>query len=228
MVVDLGEDDARAVAGPHRLADADRRHGLDILPGRQIADSKLEPLRAVIIGKRGQQLPVSADLERAEPEIMIAVRLRRLVEDRLIVTTADGLAIPAPVLRPRLERPPVEEIAVSDRDRAFVLLDPSLHLPEQLLEQVLLLPRPGLEISILGVEVGEHVGVIDLRIFGIAQPVPGVLDGHPVAFVAVGALFGGGRGGETCGLVHAALLTRWARTGRPKRRRYPPWVEGGH
>ena len=115
----------------------------------------------------------------------------------------DRLAVPGPILRARLERPPVEPVAVADRDRAVVLLDPPLHLLEQLVDQRLVLRLPALEIGVLGLQIGEHVGVIDLRIFGIAQPVPRVLDRDAVAFVAVGALLGVGRGGESTGLSMA-------------------------
>ena len=72
----------------------------------------------------------------------------------------------------------------------------------------LVLLLPALEIVVFGMQIGKHVGVADVGIFGIPQPVPGVFDGYAMAFVAVGALLGLGRGGEACGLVHAALLTR--------------------
>ncbi len=76
IVVDLGEDDAGAVAGPHRLADADLGDGLDVLAGREVADAQLEPLRPVIVRQRREQLAVGADLERAKPEIFACPRPR--------------------------------------------------------------------------------------------------------------------------------------------------------
>jgi hypothetical protein len=61
-------------------------------------------------------------------------------------------------------------------------------------------------------QIGENVGVIDLRIFRIAKPVPWVFDRDSVAFVAVRAPFGLRRSGKADGLVHAALLTPRAAT----------------
>ena len=77
----------------------------------------------------------------------------------------------------------------------------------QLLDQLFVLPRPGFEIGILRMEVGEDIRIIDLGIFGIAKPVPRVLDGDSVALIAVRAPFGLRRSGKADGLVHAALLT---------------------
>ena len=62
----------------------------------------------------------------------------------LVGTAGDRLAVPGAVLSAGLERPPVEVIAVTDRDRGFVFLDAALHLLEQSVEQrfVLRLPMP--------------------------------------------------------------------------------------
>src|SRR5512146_2109324 len=132
---------------------------------------------------------------------MAAMSLGRLVEDQLVLAATERPAIPAPVLRARLERPPIEIVAVTDRDRAVVLLDPSLHFLEQLLDQLLVLPRPGFEISVFGMQIGKNVRVIDLGIFGVAQPVPRVLEGDAMALVAVRALLGGRRLRKVWGLV---------------------------
>jgi hypothetical protein len=42
ILVDLGEDDAAAVGGPDRLADADFRDRLDVLAGGEVADRSLK------------------------------------------------------------------------------------------------------------------------------------------------------------------------------------------
>src|SRR5206468_8892514 len=94
-----------------------------------------------------------------------------------------------------------------------------LHLLEQLVDESLALRLPPVEIAILGLKVGEHIRIIDLRIFRIAQPVPRILDRHAMALVAVGALLCAWRLRSLDGLVHAALLTRRAATGRAKDRR---------
>jgi len=147
---------------------------------------------------------------------MVAERFGRLVEDQFIAAAGNRLAVPAAVLRAGLERPPVKPVAVLDRNRAVVLLDPPLHLLEQLLKQRLVLSRPGFEISVLGVQIGEDIRVIDLGIFRVAQPVPRVLDGDAVALIAVGAPLGGRRSGEGDRLVHDLLLTRQPPTERAK------------
>jgi hypothetical protein len=49
------------------------------------------------------------------------------------------------------------------------------------------------EIGVLGLEIAEHLFVLDLRVEGVLQPGIGVLDHIAVAFVAVGARFGAGR-----------------------------------
>src|SRR3546814_944460 len=56
-------------------------------------------------------------------EIFLALGFDRLVVENLVVAPADRLSVPGPVLRSGLERPPIEEVAVADRDRGFVLLD---------------------------------------------------------------------------------------------------------
>jgi hypothetical protein len=60
-----------------------------------------------------------------------------------------------------------------------------------------------LEIVVLGMEIRENAGVLDVGIFGVAQPVPRVFDRDAMALIAVGFLLGFRRGGEACGFVHA-------------------------
>ena len=83
LLVDLGKDDPGAVAGPDRLADADLGDRLDVFAGGEVADPQLEALRAIVVDQRGKQASVGADLERAEPEIFLALGFGRLVEDEL-------------------------------------------------------------------------------------------------------------------------------------------------
>src|SRR5436190_2901140 len=212
IVVDLGEDDAAAVARPHRLADADIGDRLDVLAGSQVANAELEPLRAIVVDQGCEQLSVRTDFKRAEAEIILARGLDGLIENDLVIAAADRLAIPRPVLRAaRLESPPIEEIVVTDRDRAVVFLDPAFHLFEQLVDQMLVPLFPVLEIIVFGAEIVEHVGITDLRIFGVPQPVPRVVDRDPVPLVAVGPLFGLRRGRNVGLLVHASALSAPAR-----------------
>src|SRR3954454_19980181 len=124
VVVDLGEHDCGAVAGPHRLSDANFGDRFDVLARRKIADAQLEALGAIVVDQRREQPPVGARLDRAQAEILLALGLDRLVEDDLILAAGDSLAVPRAILRPRPESPPVEIIAITDRDGRIVLLDP--------------------------------------------------------------------------------------------------------
>src|SRR5258708_28414891 len=118
IVVDLCKNETGAVTRPHRNSDPDFGDSLDILAGRKITNSKLEPLRSVIIGKRGQKLAVRADLPCSKPEIFSALSLDRFVKQHLLLAVVHGLSIPGPVLRAGVERPPILKFAVADRDRA--------------------------------------------------------------------------------------------------------------
>src|SRR3954453_21721710 len=135
MLVDLGEDDSGAVAGPHRLPDADVGDRLDVLARGDLADAQLEPLRPIVVDQSREQPSVGTRRNGAQAEIFLPFSLDRLVEDDLVSAPGDWLAIPRPVLRSRPISPPVEELPIPQRDRAVVLLDPSLHLLEQLVEQ---------------------------------------------------------------------------------------------
>ena len=75
--------------------------------------TELEALRAIVVDQSREQLAVGTDFERAEPEIFLSFGLDRLVEDHLVLAAAHRLAVPGPILRSRLERPPVEEVAVA-------------------------------------------------------------------------------------------------------------------
>ena len=104
-----------------------------------------------------------------------------LAVDQRIIAARGRLAVPVAVLGAGLERPPVEPVAVLDRDRAVVLLDATLHLLEQLVGQRLVRRHRRFEIIILGLQIGEHILVLDVRIAGIANPRPRVLDREAMA-----------------------------------------------
>jgi len=122
---------------------------------------------------------------------------------------------PPAILRARLELPPVEPVAVADRHRRIVFLDPPLHLLEQLVDQRPVRLRPGLEIGILGLEVGEHLLVGDVGVALVAKPGVWVFDRDPVMLVFVRALFGPGRHGRFGGLVHGPALSAPSRDRKP-------------
>jgi hypothetical protein len=80
------------------------------------------------------------------------------------------------ILGAGLERPPVEPVAVLDRNRAVVLLLAALQFLEQGFDQRLVRLLPGFEIGVLGLEIVQHRLVLDLGIAGVAQPGIGSVD----------------------------------------------------
>src|SRR3546814_7702987 len=99
---------------------------------------------------------VGADLDRAEAEIVLPPGLGRLVEDEPINAAGDALAIPFAILGALLERPPVEPVAVLNRQRAVVLLDAPLHPLEQRLDQLRVRRHHRLEIGVPGLQRSEE------------------------------------------------------------------------
>ena len=193
IVVHLGEDEAAAVGCPDDSADADLGHRLDVAAGGKVADAELEPLRAIVVDQGGGVAAVRADLQPAEPEILLALRLGGFVENRLRMAAGhDGDAIPGPVLRARRERPPVIIVPVALRDGAVILGHAPAHLGEERVGERAMGRHGGFEIGVLGAQVGQHVGVVDRRVGAVAQPVIRVLDGHAVALEGIRPLLGDG------------------------------------
>ncbi len=121
---------------------------------------------------------------------------RILVEQQLVRPTPDRAAPPAAVLRPLGKVGPVHPCAVLVGDGRILLLHPPLHLGEQTVDQRLARGHGGREPVVLGREVRQHVGVLDLRIAGVAQPGIGVVDDVAVMGGGVGAQRGRGLGGH--------------------------------
>jgi hypothetical protein len=63
-----------------------------------------------------------------------------------------------------------------------------------------------LEISVLGLEVVQHVLVVDLGIALVLEPEIGVLDADAVPLVAVGSRLGAGRFGQVGSCRHLGFL----------------------
>src|SRR3954464_1832586 len=118
MLVDLGISEGAAVRGPDWPADADVGDGFNVAAGGDVANAQLEPLRSIVVDQGGGVAPVRADLHRTEPEILLARRFGTFIENGLRFAARGRPPIPCPILRARAERPPIEEVAVADRDRA--------------------------------------------------------------------------------------------------------------
>ena len=78
----------------------------------------------------------------------------------------------------------------------IVLLDAALHLFEQGFGERGMGRHGGFEVGILGVEIIEHIGVGDVRVAGIADPRPRIVDRDAVVGRRRGTLGGGRRGGQ--------------------------------
>jgi hypothetical protein len=117
-------------------------------------------------------------------------------------TRSSRAAVPGAVLSAGLKGPPIFEGAVLHRHRRIVLLDAPPHLLEQCIDQRPVRLHRRFEIGILGLQIVEHVLVIDLGIARVAQPRIRVLHLYAVALVAVGALLGARRGRQVCGFRH--------------------------
>src|SRR3569623_2007402 len=115
LIADFGEDDAVGAAGPDGLADADVGNGLEVLAGRDVANPQLKTLGPIVVDERRQQLSVRADFERAQPEVILALRFRGFVEQDLVGAAPHWLAPPGPILRAGSERPPVHRVAIAQR-----------------------------------------------------------------------------------------------------------------
>ena len=159
-----------AVVGPgHAGRDVGHRLGQEGA-GRQVLDHQRERLGAAGIHRVGQQAMIGADLERAEPEVGMALGQRIQVEEDLL---GGGVRL-GPIRRPAavdgilgafggamVVEPAVDALG----HREVGLLDPPPHLGEQPVLQGDGRTHDRVGVPVFGLEVGE-----DLRVFPIPQP----------------------------------------------------------
>ena len=203
-----------AISGPDQRRQGAGDHVRQQRAGFEIADVHREALAAVGIDAIGEPAAALADRHRAEAEIIMPLRQRRLIEDELVLAavlgSADRAAIPFAILRPHLERAPVDPVAVLLRHRAVILLDAPLHLREQRVDQWLVRLHRLFEPAILLLQIGENFLVLHIGIAGVAQPGIGVVDRPAMMLDMVLAALrdrGGGEDrGRGLGLGHAASV----------------------
>ncbi len=112
-------------------------------------------------------------------------------------------------MRAGVEGRPVNVVAVLLRNAGIVILHPAFHLGEDGVDEFLMRLHLRFEIRILGVEIGQHIGIGDIRITGIAQPRVRILDRDAMAREAVRHTFGNRdfRGTDrTCDVISDAML----------------------
>jgi hypothetical protein len=166
-----------------------------MLAGREILNPHLEPLRAVVVDRIGEQVAPVRHRQRAEPEIFLALGESGFVEDQLIGSARNRLAPPFAILSAGLERGPVEPVAILLRNRGIVFLDAPLHLFVEPVGQRLVRRHHAFEIQILRRQIREHVLVGDVGVVRILEPRPRVVDRHAVRGERMRSLFGDGRRG---------------------------------
>ena len=159
----------------------------------QVLDPRGKAFGAVGIGRIGEIAAVLRNRKRAQAEIFDPFGQRVLVEDQDVVAPGNRLAVIFAVFRAFLELRPVEIIPAALRHGGIVFLDARLHLREQFVDQRLLRLHPRFEPRVFGLQMVEHVLVVDRRIGLVAQPVIGVGNRDPVVRIAVVAFFGSRR-----------------------------------
>ena len=213
-------EEGPVVRGPDRVAVRVLDPFVEDAAVAQVPDAHGVALAAARVGAVGGVPAVVAHGHGAEREVVVAVREGRLVEDRLDrLRVVDRPAGPGPVLCPGFKAPLVEVAAVPQRDGSVVRLLARLDLLEQYLDERLDGRHDGVEVRVLGTQVGQHVRVVDRRIVRVPQPGVRVLERHAVVREPVRSRFGDGR--RQC----PGLLGGFANVGR--RRQRPGRQDGG-
>ena len=175
----------RPVVGrPGRCAAGVRYHVRQVFAGRQVAHPDRKPLRAVGVGRIGQQRMVRRRLDGAHAQIVETLGQLRFVQNRpgrAVRSFFAGDTEVDPVLRPRLEAPGVEPGPALHRHAAVVVFQPALEFLEQLLLKPGQRRHDRFPVGIFGLEIVENRRVADIGIAGIAQP--GVVVGPAVAMM---------------------------------------------
>jgi hypothetical protein len=228
-VVGLHVEERAVVERPGRAIVGARHEVGQVLASREIAEAEVVELGTGSVGRPREQAPVGGDVEGPEGEELAVARLDVLVEEHGLggragrrvggVGVGHRLAAVDRVLLALLGAGVVPPAAPPHRHRQVGLLDARLDLLEQLLLERLGVGELRLGPGVLGLEVGDGVGVVL-----VAQP--GVLVDDGVAVVlARGRDLLGDRGPLRVG--HAGSLrstpcrsTRWASSSPPSTR--PP------
>ena len=227
-VIEPDVEDLLAVSGPGQPV-ADLGHHLGRHGGRGLGveglEAQLVALVAGAVGRVGQPEMVAADGGAPHGEVLRAGGQGVLVQQDLLlvaglarrgqlVGAAGGPAAVDGVVLPLLGPRVVPPRSPAGRDGHVRLLDPRLHLLEELVLQRTERGQDLVGVGVLGLQVGQDLGVL-----AVAEPVPGVLALVPVGDDDVGALGGLGRGGHgrepaTPGDTEVAPSRRFGRPGQ--------------
>ena len=185
VLVGVGVEEALGVRRPDQAVAPVLDQVGKLRAGFEIAHLQNEAFGAVGVDRIGEQAAVRADGVAAEPEIFVAFRERRFVEDDGIGAAARRPPVPLAIFRAGIEGVPIDECAVLLRHAGVVVLHPAFHLGEQRVDEPSMRLHRRFEIGVLRVEIAEHVRVVDLRIGGIAKPGVRVFDGDAMMRDAV-------------------------------------------
>jgi len=152
------------------------------LAGREVLHHERVALGAVGVGRVREVAVVGRERERAETEEVVALGERRLVEeDRFEVGPSRGPARPDLVLGAFARVPPaILVLAVLPRHGRLVRLLACDELAVQRVHEGAVRRQRCLEVGVLGAQVREDLGILDLRVRGVAQPEVGILELHVV------------------------------------------------
>ena len=176
--------------------------------GGEVPDPQRVHLAAVEVARPRQQRVVRRGLDGVDVEVVVAGGLDVAVEDDVVgrvdrrAAAEDGIALALDGAR---DVPPR---AVLHGDGLVGLLDPRLDLAVELLDLVGVGVEPRRRVGVLGLQVGDRVGVVLL-----AQPGVGVLDRARRALPRVRLGRRDGRCGEGGEVVHGEAPRYWRRYG---------------
>jgi hypothetical protein len=156
-----------AVVAPHgafRLLDRQRQVGA----AGQVTHAQRVVERAGFVERVGQQRRIGADFQRAELQEGLAFGELVQVEQHFLLRCGRVAAAQVErVLAARLGAAPLPPAVLAPRYLVVVFLDARKHLGVERVAQPVQRRQPGARVGVLGVQVGQHLGVVDL-----AQPVP--------------------------------------------------------
>jgi hypothetical protein len=189
------------------------------LTRRQVYDEDVVSLASVGIDRIGRESLIGADLEVPDPEEVVALGQRVLVEDDFLRCVGPcSLAAAVGVLFPGLAARVVEIVAVPFGDRSIDHRQPHRHLVVQRRLQRLGRRHRRQRVLVLGSQILD-----DRRIGAVAHPVVFVDERPAVALDLVGPLRGDRRGGRP---VEPGLASRARRCHRWLRARHPQRADG--
>ena len=163
LVVGSHVDEGARVGGPCRTTPGRHtlHHFVDVGAGGEVAEADGVLLAAVEVGCPRQPALVGAHVEDAQREVVVALGFEVLVDEHhLGGGVSTGAAAVDGITGALLGAAGVPPLALADRYGHVGLLHPALQLVEQRLGQRRVRGEPGVGVGVLGLEIGDGVGVV--------------------------------------------------------------------